>query len=254
MRCLNQEESRQLDELLMAKTFGFKIEQLMELAGFAVAQAIHDYYPPDRYHQVLVFCGPGNNGGDGLVAARHLKSFGYSPTVVCPVMKPASEGLRAQCRSFGIAVLENTDLMSEFDLIVDAVFGFGFTGQPKSPFKEIIDLMKDSQKPVISVDVPSGWPIEDVPSKDSLKPHMLISLSAPVHTCIKYIWLELFRRRFAPNISMGSTCLEADSFPGTSPRYLLSLILTQYMHSSIYEMFDIEQPSFSASKQYTKLE
>lgn len=48
------------------------ILQLMELAGLACAQALATAYPSDEYRHVLVCCGPGNQGGDGLVAARHL--------------------------------------------------------------------------------------------------------------------------------------------------------------------------------------
>lgn len=56
---------------------GFSIDQLMELAGLSVASAILAEYPPSQYSRVLIVAGPGNNGGDGLVAARHLYHFGY---------------------------------------------------------------------------------------------------------------------------------------------------------------------------------
>jgi len=58
--------------------YGFSVDQLMELAGLSVATAIAKSYPSvkgDNSPTVLVCCGPGNNGGDGLVAARHLKLF-----------------------------------------------------------------------------------------------------------------------------------------------------------------------------------
>ena len=87
MKYLSQQEARALDGRLMSDEFGFSLEQLMELAGLSVAAAIHDHYPLEGHRAVLVLCGPGNNGGDGLVAARHLASFGYSPTVVFPVRK-----------------------------------------------------------------------------------------------------------------------------------------------------------------------
>ena len=63
-----------------------RIEQLMELAGLSVASfhvnRFHSLSNPNK--KVLVFCGPGNNGGDELVAARHLKVFGYSPEIFYP--------------------------------------------------------------------------------------------------------------------------------------------------------------------------
>lgn len=54
---------------------GFSIDQLMELAGLSVASAIESKYKNEIYKNILILCGPGNNGGDGLVAARHLKVY-----------------------------------------------------------------------------------------------------------------------------------------------------------------------------------
>ena len=72
---LTQDEATALDKELMRQP-GFTIDQLMELAGLSVASAVVDAFPPPA-HTVLVVVGPGNNGGDGLVAARHLYQFGY---------------------------------------------------------------------------------------------------------------------------------------------------------------------------------
>lgn len=65
-------------------TGAFSIDQLMELAGLSVSQAVFKLHPPQKGNRVLVACGPGNNGGDGLVAARHLWHYGYKPTMYFP--------------------------------------------------------------------------------------------------------------------------------------------------------------------------
>lgn len=91
MKSLTQEESRLLDEKLMSPEYGFSLAQLMELAGLSVAEAVQHFYPRETYRDIIVFCGPGNNGGDGLVAARHLASFGYTVTVIVPRTKPLLE-------------------------------------------------------------------------------------------------------------------------------------------------------------------
>lgn len=66
---------------------GFSVDQLMELAGLSVASSILAEYPPSEYSRVLIVAGPGNNGGDGLVAARHLYHFGYKGVqVVLPLI------------------------------------------------------------------------------------------------------------------------------------------------------------------------
>ncbi|KAM3178823.1 hypothetical protein ACTXT7_001780 [Hymenolepis weldensis] len=73
-----QEEAQKIDEELFTE-YAFSVDQLMELAGFSCAVAIQNAYPKSSMRTsdggVLVCCGPGNNGGDGLVCARHLKLF-----------------------------------------------------------------------------------------------------------------------------------------------------------------------------------
>ena len=59
-------------------SLGFTLDQLMELAGLSCAEALAKAYPLEAHAKVLVVAGPGNNGGDGLVAARHLTHFGYT--------------------------------------------------------------------------------------------------------------------------------------------------------------------------------
>ena len=79
----------------------------MELAGLAVAQAVALAFPPSSHPRVLVAAGPGNNGGDGLVAARHLSLFGYDVEVCYPVRsarEPHYARLLRQLEGFGVPV------------------------------------------------------------------------------------------------------------------------------------------------------
>ena len=69
-----------MDEELMGP-LGFSVDQLMELAGLSVAQAVRTEFLPSSHRRVLIIAGPGNNGGDGLVAGRHLHHFGYTVQV-----------------------------------------------------------------------------------------------------------------------------------------------------------------------------
>ena len=74
---LGQEEAQRLDQELFNE-YSFSLDQLMEIAGLAVAESVVSYQSEGlkgAQSRVLVVCGPGNNGGDGLVAARHLKTF-----------------------------------------------------------------------------------------------------------------------------------------------------------------------------------
>ena len=90
-----QEEAQQVDEELMGP-LGFSVDQLMELAGLACATALASEYPAGTHRRVLVVAGPGNNGGDGLVAARHLHHFGYSVQVGQPSCSEAGQCSRCQ--------------------------------------------------------------------------------------------------------------------------------------------------------------
>ena len=160
----------------------------MELAGLSVASAITKEYPAGP---MLVICGPGNNGGDGLVAARHLKHFGYSPTVLYPKRGKADlfTNLVVQCGQLDIEFLPEipsaAEIDSNFQLVIDAVFGFSFKGWrgggKDTPFDAIVSTLHDVDIPIASVDIPTGWDVEKGPPEDGrgVKPDMLISLTSP---------------------------------------------------------------------------
>eukprot|EP00951_Prasinocladus_malaysianus_P042385 scaffold512916_cov42-Prasinocladus_malaysianus.AAC.1 len=86
---VGQEQAIKIDEELMGP-LGFSVDQLMELAGLSVATSLAEVYNLQTFPRVLIFCGPGNNGGDGLVAARHLYHFGYSVQACPPSNYPES--------------------------------------------------------------------------------------------------------------------------------------------------------------------
>lgn len=95
---LRADDAASVDAELMSSP-GFSVDQLMELAGLAVATAVHKEFEGLAAERggclrVLVLCGPGNNGGDGLVAARHLAHFGHKPAVVYPRMGSSDEAKR----------------------------------------------------------------------------------------------------------------------------------------------------------------
>lgn len=195
-RWLNQDTARRLDELLMAR--GFSIDQLMELAGLAVAQSVQREFPPSK---VLIVCGPGNNGGDGLVAARHLQLFGYQPEVYYP-KRTESELYRRLVNLldvFQIPVRENVSDYTEFPVIIDAIFGFSFRGEIREPFRSIITAINAAGRPIVSVDIPSGWDVEQGnTSGQGILPTMLISLSAPKLCATHFQGVHYIGGRFIP--------------------------------------------------------
>ena len=134
--------------------------------------------------------GGGNNGGDGLVCARHLKLFGYHPLIFYPKRtdKELYKNLLNQCEKMDIEIVDKIPLESQINLIIDAIFGFGFSGEIREPFGEILKQMKqlEKTKAIVSIDVPSGWHVEQGPiNNDSLQPECVISLTAP-KACMKH--------------------------------------------------------------------
>ena len=145
---LNAKDSYDLDCELMS-TPGFSLEQLMELAGLAVAEAVYAVVPPNSASKdkkkILLVCGPGNNGGDGLVAARHLTLFGYDCTVVYSKQSKKQHfvNLVKQMEDVGVTILEEMPSDAKegnYAAIVDAIFGFSFKGEGgiREPFASII--------------------------------------------------------------------------------------------------------------------
>ncbi|XP_008421175.1 NAD(P)H-hydrate epimerase [Poecilia reticulata] len=165
VRHLGQEEAQKIDEELFSE-YGFSVDQLMELAGLSCATAVTRAYPLSSLVKarpsLLVICGPGNNGGDGLVCARHLKLFGYEPAVLYPKRpsKPPFQGLTTQCEKMEIPFLtdmpEAKVIDEAYNLVIDAIFGFSFKGAVREPFGSILDVLKKTTVPVASIDIPSG--------------------------------------------------------------------------------------------------
>lgn len=85
LKYISAQEAAAIDEHLMSPSgSGYLLPQLMELAGLSCAQALYRSYPPDVFPELLIAAGPGNQGGDGLVAARHAKLWEYNVKVWYP--------------------------------------------------------------------------------------------------------------------------------------------------------------------------
>lgn len=131
---------------------------LMERAGAGVARAVERLAPDGP---VVVVCGTGNNGGDGLVVARLLRDAGRAVTVVCAgELAKLSGDARANLERLpGAAPVDlagGSDALAGARVIVDALLGTGFTGEPHGEVGEAIAVIDDCAAPVLSVDVPSG--------------------------------------------------------------------------------------------------
>ncbi|KAH8588106.1 YjeF N-terminal domain-containing protein [Bisporella sp. PMI_857] len=207
MKTLSAKNAAALDKDLMS-IGAFSIDQLMELAGLSVSQAVYRVHPPKLGRRVLVACGPGNNGGDGLVAARHLWHYGYKTTIYYPKQSKNDlyQRLATQLKNLSIPFTDDfPSAIEETDHIVDAIFGFSFSGEVREPFPAVIKALEETSVPVTSVDAPSSWNIETGPPSEGLgarfMPQVLVSLTAPKPLVNKFNGRHFIGGRFvSPDI------------------------------------------------------
>uniref|UniRef100_A0A093VAT8 NAD(P)H-hydrate epimerase n=1 Tax=Talaromyces marneffei PM1 TaxID=1077442 RepID=A0A093VAT8_TALMA len=190
-QAISSKDAAALDKDLM-DVGGFSLDQLMELAGISVSQAVYRFHPIRQGKNVLVVCGPGNNGGDGLVAARHLAHYGYKPSVYYPKegKNELYQRLKIQLQNLDVTFVPDfTEALKSADLVVDGIFGFSFQKPLREPFPSIISQMEETKVPVLSIDAPSSWDIQEGPPKEGpgakFMPGALISLTAP-KPCVKW--------------------------------------------------------------------
>jgi ADP-dependent NAD(P)H-hydrate dehydratase / NAD(P)H-hydrate epimerase len=191
------------------QAFGISLATLMENAGTAVARFILRQYPDARC--ILVLCGKGNNGGDGLVAARILAEQGRPVTVALlgqeadlkgeaalalarlhaspapPELRPLTD--EAALNALGLGIQSASQLASQpgsqapaaYDLIVDAVLGTGF----KPPLRGLAAALRDRLAactiPIVAVDLPTGWDADSTAQTvpDAFPANAVVTFTAP---------------------------------------------------------------------------
>jgi len=154
---------------------GVPVEDLMENAGDELAEAVIS--EGGRGKNVLIFCGPGNNGGDGFTAAHHLQK---KANVRVVLMKPPSQinTALARRRYEVISDLAKTiggadEIVVDIawaDIIVDAMLGVGVKGDLREPYETVVHLINSSEKKVISADVPTG-----LGNSEAVKPNLTVT-------------------------------------------------------------------------------
>lgn len=166
---LTRDQVRRVDQIAIQR---YRIPGivLMENAARGAAEAIGRRWPPPA--DVLILCGGGNNGGDGLAIVRHLVNRGYDATIGLCVdpAKYAGDALTNWeiVRRMNVATVALTpewldvsakDPTEDPDLVVDAIFGTGLTKPPRDPFPKIVaavDRWRAAGAAVVAIDLPSG--------------------------------------------------------------------------------------------------
>ncbi len=164
MRVLTAAEARAFDRWAIDE-LGVPALVLMENAALALAEAIGASFGEAR--RVAIFCGPGNNGGDGLALARQLVTRGYEVGVFLAAFgRPLSDDCARQlaiCRAMNLAVFElgsdwqeSAASAATADLVVDALFGTGLERPLRAPYAALVEWINELELPRLAVDLPSG--------------------------------------------------------------------------------------------------
>ncbi|HUI06075.1 MAG TPA: NAD(P)H-hydrate dehydratase [Verrucomicrobiae bacterium] len=181
MKAVTTEQIRQLDERTIAA--GIAGEELMERAGYAVARTTAELLKRRDARAVLLFAGKGNNGGDAIVAARHLASAGCHPSLVLlcrrgelrgdpllhfkklvggvqvfelPELVGPALGSASSAAATGAAALHQIVAETEPAVIVDGLLGTGLKGEVHEPYTTVIKVINGLQRSVVAIDIPSG--------------------------------------------------------------------------------------------------
>jgi len=165
-----REQVRDLDRRAIEE-YGIPGVVLMENAGRAAAEIAADMLGDAAGKRAVIFCGKGNNGGDGYVIARHLHNRGVKVSLVLACEQSAIPGdgdagiNLAITRAMGIPLYsvesaggaaDAAALTRKADILVDALLGTGLQGDVRDPYLSLIRLINAADAPVLSVDIPSG--------------------------------------------------------------------------------------------------
>jgi hydroxyethylthiazole kinase-like uncharacterized protein yjeF len=154
---------QQIDRLCV-RQYGIPVLLLMENAGRAVAEAVRGLARRRGGRQVVALCGSGNNGGDGVVAARYLHEWGFHVRVAWMKNPTRWEDDLEQhyrmAKASGVPFHSYSALprssLRKADVLIDALLGTGTRGEIHGAYREAIEAINQAHRPVVAVDIPSG--------------------------------------------------------------------------------------------------
>lgn len=200
-----------------ATEFGVSMQQLMDNAGTAVARFVLRRYPEAK--RIVVFCGKGNNGGDGFVAARRLRSAGKNVQVI--ILAEGKEALRGDAAN-AFAALDapvtfatESIALPEADLYLDAVLGTGFKPPLRGLALSLREQLLAVTQPVVAVDVPSGWDADsEEPFADSaFSADAVVTFTSPK---LAHVFGQLNRDAAFGAVAVADIGSPAEALPATN--------------------------------------
>jgi len=205
---ISSEQMEKVDDLA-TRHFGLDLVQMMENAGCLTARLAREVIGRLDKRKITVLVGKGNNGGDGIVTARHLQNWGAKVTVIIPdhpdnISKINNEQLGV-LRSMFVDMQFNTsrlmweDSVLKADLVIDALLGYKVNRNPEGDYSYLIELVNKSKTKKLSIDVPSGLnPDSGEPCNPCIKADYTLALGV-----IKKGLLEKKAKEFVGKLYLG---------------------------------------------------
>ncbi len=189
MFLLSREEMYDCDKFTIEKT-GIPGLKLMENAGKGSAEYIRDKILRSG-DKVLIFCGSGNNGGDGFVTGRYLNDWGYRVEIILTgrIDKMSEETLEnyKTCLTNGIAIhtadsyeswIEMGMDISDFTLVIDAIYGVGFQGELRGWIVELIREINKKSRMTLALDIASGIEANSGKAENAIHAQITLTMAA----------------------------------------------------------------------------
>ena len=195
MRILSPEEIRDAENKANEKGLSFYL--MMENAGKGCAEKIAGL--TDKSGSAVILCGKGKNGGDGFVIARYLHSYGYNVTVIrmfdeiaAPLAAQMASVLPNEITELNYLVnrFDSLKVISEADVIIDAVFGIGFSGSLPEYLGELFSNFASFKAVKFAVDIPSGLSVSVPGCRDCYKADYTLSMLCYKKEHIYMPWRE----------------------------------------------------------------
>jgi ADP-dependent NAD(P)H-hydrate dehydratase / NAD(P)H-hydrate epimerase len=220
MRVVTASEMYAIDRYTIQE-IGMSEESLMENAGQAVARVLLERIQPTQ--RVAVLAGTGNNGGDGFVIARVLKSYGYTTDLWLIPLKEKVKGAAKKA----LEIYENsgyevknyignekvfTEQLCHYDVIIDCLLGIGVNGALRSPYKEIIEKVNEAKRLVVyAIDVPSGIPADGGAVETAIQADVTITIQYPKLSAYTFPTADYYGELMVVDIGIPPLSLEKNA-------------------------------------------
>ena len=220
MKLVNGSQMRGMDNEVIEK-YGLPGIVLMENAAAQVAAEIDRRYGPLIGKRISVVCGKGNNGGDGIAAARHLVVKYFADVIIWlaePMDKASPDtGINLMvARNYGITVESIADIdwliahLKASHVIVDAILGTGVEGNPRPAAAAAIKAVNEGGRPVVSIDMPSGLGDTGAAGSPTVKASTTITLALPKMGLFLYPGIDLAGDLIVADISFPPAVTKAE--------------------------------------------